>query len=54
MPPKIRFQVVPEVVGAVDGFQLDAVDQLPELPPPVHVAFPMGSARDGLAPTQKA
>ena len=50
-PPKDRFQV-PDVVGIV--LQLDEVDQLPEPPPPVHVALPMGTAKDGDTPTPKA
>jgi hypothetical protein len=50
-PPKDRFQV-PDVVGMV--LQLEEVDQLPEPPPPVHVALPMGAAKDGVAPPQKA
>jgi hypothetical protein len=46
-PPKDRFQV-PDVVGIV--LQLDEVDQLPEPPPPVHVALPIGAAKEGLTP----
>jgi hypothetical protein len=49
-PPKDRFQV-PDVVGIV--VQLDEVDQLPEPPPPVHVALPIGAAEEGLTPTPK-
>ena len=50
-PPNTRFHV-PDVVGMV--LQLDDVDQLPEPPPPVHVALPIGAANDGVAPTPKA
>jgi len=50
-PLKVRFQV-PDVDGA-DGFQLADVNQLPEPPPPVHVAL-VGSASDGRTPAQKA
>ena len=41
VPPNTRFHW-PDVVGMV--LQLDAVDQFPEPPPPVHVAFPIGAA----------
>ena len=50
-PPNTRFQV-PDVVGIV--LQFDEVDQLPEPPTPVHVALPIGAAKDGLTPKQKA
>ena len=50
-PPNTRFHES-DVVGMV--LQLDAVDQLPEPPPPVHVAFPIGAANEGPAPKHKA
>jgi hypothetical protein len=40
------------VVGIVPQF--NEVDQLPEPPPPVHVALPIGAAKDGVTPMQKA